>query len=132
MKQIIKNTLGHSIRTFTTIILYLTIFFGLGIRFSLDKGREFLIRNYVHTPLSYLLDYLVAAIPIVVIYVLAYKKNIKLRYRILACALGPSLIMLNAFFITGDNYRGMYGEVMLVANFFVFIVNELYYRKKSK
>lgn len=122
-----RFTIKHAIYSLVTIIIYLFIIFRRSYTFFSDRGREFLVGNYIITPLWYLFYASVAALPLIVVLRFFYKGKINKQYILLiklgAIIIIPLFIFLDAFF-KEDNYRIIFSFIILVSNILVFAVNE--------
>lgn len=129
-----KIIIGYLIRTFLVVFAFLIILFSNQIIFSLNGSRQFLVENYIITPLSYLLHLLIAALPIIFFFILAYKKyipkNYAIYFKIVAVGIVPLYYFLPAY-LENSPWHQLFGLVLLISNLLVLAFNQDYYEKMT-
>ncbi len=125
---------GHIVGSLILIVLYELLLFGKDFSFFSDRGRDFIISNYVFTPLHYLAYLIISALPLIIVIYLSYSGKIKREYVLLsqiAASLFIPLIMCLPDYLANDNWGMFFNMIILVSNVILFTFNRIYYTRNS-
>lgn len=130
-----RPIIGHIIGSLILILLYELFLFGRDFSFYADRGTDFIVSNFILTPLHYFAYLVISVLPLIIIIHLSYKKKIRqifvLPAQIIAALFIPLALLLPDY-LMDQSWEVFFDMVILTSNVILFIFNRIYYQRLSR